>query len=53
MSIAPFGRGNRVKLENPMQRIYGGVIVSGERFVREVFSTLKGGDLDLNDIYHW
>jgi len=31
MSIAPFERGNRIKLENPMQRVYG-KLVGGRGF---------------------
>ena len=41
-----------IKLENPLKKVYAGLILGKERFIKEVMSKLKEGILDREDISH-
>lgn len=41
-----------IKLENPLRKVYAGLILGKERFIKDVLSKLKEGALDREDISH-
>ncbi len=40
------------ELENPLKGVYGGIILGGERFIKDVLKRLKGGSLQKEEVSH-
>ena len=45
-------KGLREKPGNPFEKVYGGVILGGKAFIKEVLQRLKGKDFQKNEISH-
>jgi putative transposase len=41
-----------IKLKNPLQKVYGGMILGGKRFIKETLNKLNEGDLIREDVSH-
>lgn len=41
-----------IKLENPLQKVYAGLILGKEKFIKEVLNELKEESLDREDVSH-
>ena len=41
-----------IKLKNPLQQVYGGMILGGKRFIKEALNKLNEDDLSREDVSH-